>query len=71
MAGGHRTHLHVEVSAESRTGWETFAGDHDLTMASIAEAFGLVLAAGLPDRVENELVRIATQVRDERRSRLP
>lgn len=65
------SHLHVEISPESRAGWQRFATDNGLTMAAMAEAVGLVLAAGLPARVHDELVTIARAVTAERRSRRP
>lgn len=38
-------------------------------MSGLVEALGLIFPAGLPDRLEAELVAIARQVAAERRSR--
>jgi hypothetical protein len=70
MARAAARTLNVDVSAESYAGWERFARDNGVTMASTVEAVGLAISAGgLPGPLFDEVVSIARQVAAERRSR--
>jgi hypothetical protein len=69
MTDGRRRVLTAQLSPDAYAGWQTYAAEHGLSATSLVEAFGLILPAGLPKRLESELLGIAGQVTAERRSR--
>ena len=61
----------AQLSAESYEGWKNYAAENDVTVTGLVEALGTMLAAGLPRRVETELLTIARATAAERKARRP
>lgn len=61
--------LTASISPEAYAGWKAFAAEHGTTVTAVVEALGLALGAGIPRRLEAEVVAVARQVSDERLSR--
>lgn len=61
--------LTAALSHDAYAGWQQFADQHGITMTASIEAVGLALGDGIPTRLLTEILAIAEEVTQERRSR--